>query len=251
MNGRFAVASEAATIASEKGLVVCVAAGNEGSNPWHYITSPGDADSILTVGAVDASGNYASFSSTGPTADKRVKPDVVAQGLNAALCNPGGGVTFGSGTSFATPITAGAVASLWSANPSASNFEIMQSIKQSATQYSHPDSLLGYGIPNYCVASAVLTGTVEHSNVAILDKVYPNPFNNSVTVEFYSSLKQNVTVCLYNSIGQAVHQHAQVVAANGNTLINISGLSNLPQGLYLVTISDETGKVYTGRVIKQ
>jgi serine protease AprX len=252
MNGKTAIASRAATIASEKGMVVCVAAGNDGSDSWHYIASPGDADSILTVGAVDASGAYASFSSTGPTYDRRIKPDVAAMGQWATLCSPAGGVTYGSGTSFATPITAGAVASLWQATPNASNFTVMQAIKQSASQYAHPDSLLGYGIPNFCVANTIIVaGLNEQTHFGILDKVYPNPFNNNITAVFYSSVKQNVTVTLYNTIGQAMHQHTQDVAANGNTLITISGLNTLPEGLYLVNIKDENGAVYTGKVIKQ
>ncbi|HXB11007.1 MAG TPA: S8/S53 family peptidase [Bacteroidia bacterium] len=252
MNGRVAVASQAATIASEKGLVVCVAAGNLGGSGWQYISSPGDADSILTVGAVDASGNYAFFSSTGPTSDHRVKPDVAAQGLNSALISPGGGVGTGSGTSFATPIMAGAVASLWSANPTVSNFELMSAVKQSASQYATPDSLEGYGIPNFCIANVLLhsLSSPTQTPVTILNKVYPNPFNNSVTVEFYSSLKQEVTVSLFNSIGQTVYKKSLTVAANGNTLIDIDGLSGLPQGVYLVTVADATGMMYTSKIVK-
>lgn len=250
MNGKTAIASMAATIASEKGMVVCVAAGNEGSSPWHYISSPGDADSILTVGAVDYSGAYATFSSTGPTSDGRIKPDVAAMGESTTLCSPYGGITYGSGTSFATPIMAGAVASLWQSSPNSSNFDIMKAIKESASQYTKPDSLLGYGIPNFCLAN-ILTSTNGQRQISLLDKVYPNPFNNNITALFFSSTEQNVKVVLYNSIGQAVYTHSQEVAANGNTLITIDGLNALPQGLYLVSITDESGKVFTGKVIKQ
>jgi serine protease AprX len=252
MNGRFAIASQAATIASEKGMVVCVAAGNDGGDSWQYIDSPADADSILAVGAVDPSRNYAFFSSTGPTYDRRIKPDVAAQGAPAALCTPGGGVGSGNGTSFATPIMAGAVASLWGAYPNASNFTIMNAIKQSASQYSHPDSLLGYGIPNFCIAgNIILSGMEVQAPTVILNRVYPNPFNNNIIAELYSSAQQNVVVTLYNSIGQVVHQHSQAVAGGGNTLITINGLSSLPQGLYLVTVTDANGMVYTGKVVKQ
>ncbi len=251
MNGRTAVASIAATIAAEKGMVVCAAAGNDGNNSWHYISTPADADSILTVGAVNSSGGYAGFSSTGPTSDRRIKPDVVAQGAPAAVANPYGGVTTDNGTSFATPITAGAVASLWQADSNASNMQIIAAIKQSASQYSHPDSLLGYGIPNYCQALTILTGITENKPVSMLVKTYPNPFTNNITLSFYSSYKQDIKVALYNSIGQLIYQKIEKSAIGGNTLITISGLQNLSQGLYLVTLTDDKGVIYTQKEVKQ
>jgi len=254
MNGRTANASIAATIASEKGMVVCVAAGNDGGDSWQYIDSPADADSILTVGAVDINGTYASFSSTGPTSDGRIKPDVVAQGEYPAVCWPTGGVSYANGTSFATPIIAGAVASLWQAHPNASNFTIMQAIKQSASRYNSPGDSLGYGIPNFCLASTIIANGLSVNNLApliILNKVYPNPFDNSITADVYSSVRQNVSVKLINSIGQVVYDASQTVAANGNTLISINGLNSLASGLYLVMVSDQNGTNYSGKVIKQ
>lgn len=249
MTGRFAVASQAATIASEKGMVVCVAAGNNGGGPWQHIDSPADADSILTVGAVDASGNYASFSGTGPTADGRIKPDVVAEGSGSALCSPGGGVTNGSGTSFATPIMAGAVACLWQAHPNASNFEIMKAIKQSATLYANPNDSLGWGIPNFCLASTILSSP-DLKPAGVLSKVYPNPFQSAFTVEFYSSTKQTIVVKLCNVLGQTVHRQSVSAGADGNTLITVGGLDNLPTGLYILTINDAEGNRYSAKVVK-
>jgi hypothetical protein len=250
MNGKVAVASIAATIAVEKGLIVCVAAGNEGGSSWQYITSPGDADSILTVGAVDGSGNYAPFSSTGPTSDHRIKPDVVAQGENTALASPGGGVTFGSGTSFATPQIAGACASLWQADSNANCVQIMQAVRESASQYTHPDSLLGYGIPNFCLAKSIATGLVDNKIVTNLTSVYPNPFTSTITVSFFSSIVQDVNVKMYNTLGQLVTQKTWQVAGGGNTLINLGGLQNLSEGIYLVVVMDEKGGVYTSKVVK-
>jgi hypothetical protein len=252
MNGRTTVASIAATIAAEKGMVVCVSAGNDGGDGWNYIDSPADADSILAVGAVDASGTYASFSSIGPTADHRIKPDVVAMGMNAAVCSPYGGVTYASGTSFSTPIIAGAVASLWQAHPNASNFTIMNAIKQSASKYSHPGDSLGYGIPNFCLAHTIIINGINNiAPLVVLNKVYPNPFNNSITAEVYSSVEQNLEVCLYNSLGQLVYKSSEKVMAKANTLIAINGLNSLSQGLYLVSIQDTNGTIYSGKVVKQ
>lgn len=251
MNGKVAVASIAATIAVEKGMIVCVAAGNEGGSPWQYITSPGDADSILTVGAVDPFGNYASFSSTGPTSDHRIKPDVAAMGEFTALASPSGGVTFGNGTSFATPQIAGGCASLWQADSNANCVQIMQAVRQSASQYSHPDSLLGYGIPNFCLAKTIAGGLTDNTIVTCLSNVYPNPFIGNVTVSFFSSIVQNVNIKMYNTMGQMVNQNNWEVAAGGNTLINMNGLQSLSPGIYVIVLTDEKGNVYTGKVMKE
>ncbi|HTA83418.1 MAG TPA: S8/S53 family peptidase [Bacteroidia bacterium] len=251
MNGRTTVASIAATIAAEKGMVVCIAAGNDGGDSWQYIDSPADADSVLTVGAVDDSGSYASFSSTGPTADGRIKPDVVAQGDPAAVAWPTGGVNTDYGTSFATPITAGAVASLWQADTNASNMQIIAAIKKSASQYATPDNKLGYGIPNYCNALTILTGITENKSVSALVKTYPDPFIDNITLSFYSTYTQNLTISLYNMLGQVVYQKVEKSAVGGNTKITIGGLENLSKGIYLVALTDSKGITYTQKEVKQ
>ena len=150
MDGQATRSSRTATIASRKGMLVVVAAGNEGDKTWHYITSPADADSILTVGAIDVLTNeIAKFSSWGPTADGRVKPEVCAVGKGTALINPiDNSVVFGNGTSFACPIIAGMAACLWSALPDASNMEIRERIIQSSSLYNTPHDQYGYGIPD-------------------------------------------------------------------------------------------------------
>ncbi len=250
MNGKTEIASIAATIAAEKGMVVCAAAGNDGDDSWHYICSPADADSILTVGAVNSSGGYAYFSSTGPTADGRIKPDVAAQGDPTAVANPSGGVLEGAGTSFATPLIAGGVASLWQADSNAGNMQIINAVKQSASLYATPDSLLGYGIPDFCLAYNILMGISENKPVSQLVKTYPNPFTNAITLEFYSSYNQNNKISLYNSIGQIVCRQTERTVSGGNIIINLSNLQNLPQGIYLVTLSDGQGMTYTQKLVK-
>ena len=251
MNGKTTVASIAATIAAEKGMIVCVAAGNDGSDSWHYIDSPADADSILTVGAVTIAGTYAYFSSTGPTADGRIKPNVAAQGDPATVASPYGGAVGDDGTSFATPIIAGAVASLWQADSTATNMQIIDAVEKSASQYSKPDSLLGYGIPNFCLALNILTGIKENKPVSLLLKTFPDPFTNSITLSFYSSYSENVTVTLSNIIGQQVYSKVEKTASGGNRLITIDDLQDLPKGMYIVTLTDEQGNIYTQKEVKQ
>ena len=153
MNGQTTRCSQAAQIAAAKGMLVVVAAGNDGNNAWHYISAPADADHILTVGAVDIHDSIAAFSSWGPTADSRIKPEVCATGYQTALINPlNNNVLYGNGTSFACPIIAGMAACLWSALPNASNREIRERIIHSADRYIQPHDHYGYGIPNAWLA---------------------------------------------------------------------------------------------------
>ena len=150
MNGKNVRCSYAATIAARKGMLVCVAAGNTATSAtWPWIASPADADSILTVGAVEYDSTAAVFSSVGPTYDGRIKPEVCAVGDNTCLISANSGMPYvGNGTSFATPLLAGFAACLWSALPHESNMEIRERIIRSCHQYATPDTIRGYGIPD-------------------------------------------------------------------------------------------------------
>lgn len=153
LDGKSTRCSQAATIAARKGMLVCVAAGNEGEDAWQTISVPADADSILTVGAVRADSTIGTFSSFGPSADGRVKPDVCAVGVQTTLISPDGTVVKGSGTSFATPLLAGMAATLWSALPNENAMQIRERIIRSADRYANPDTKrYGYGIPNAWMA---------------------------------------------------------------------------------------------------
>ena len=151
------IASRAATELVRKGRFVCVSAGNAGDDDWHYIDVPSDADSILTVGAVDVDSAAASFSSYGPTADGRLKPEVSGLGLLTKVYCPEmqdtlghyvGGMSLANGTSFSTPEIAGMVACLWQALPNLTNMELRQLIMESSSLYPLHEDQRGYGIPD-------------------------------------------------------------------------------------------------------
>lgn len=149
MDGRSSRGAQAAIIAARKGLLLIVAAGNDGNKAWHYLSTPADADSILTVGAVDIDRAIANFSSFGPSADGRIKPEICAVGKQTILLNPSNDeIMKGNGTSFACPLVAGMAACLWSALPHASNMEIRERIIRSSDRYSTPHEQYGYGIPD-------------------------------------------------------------------------------------------------------
>ncbi|PID88420.1 MAG: serine protease [Bacteroidia bacterium] len=148
MNGDIAISTIAADIAASKGILVTISAGNEGNDPWKYISAPADADSVLAVGAVNMDGSIARFSSHGPTSDGRIKPDALAHGSFVFVLGKKGKPRLASGTSFSAPLLAGAVACLWQANPECSNMEIIEAIQKSGKRYLKPDSKYGYGLPN-------------------------------------------------------------------------------------------------------
>lgn len=149
MDGRSSRGAQAAIIAARKGLLLIVAAGNDGNKAWHYLSTPADADSILTVGAVDIDRTITNFSSFGPSADGRIKPEICAVGKQTILLNPSNDeIMKGNGTSFACPLVAGMAACLWSALPHASNMEIRERIIRSSDRYSTPHEQYGYGIPD-------------------------------------------------------------------------------------------------------
>ena len=174
MNGRTTIATKAATIAARVGMLVVNAAGNDGDNSWHFIGAPADADSIISVAAVTAALVRTSFSSYGPSADGRIKPDLAAQGGSSAIISSTGMSVRGSGTSFACPILAGMAAGFWQANPQLTAQEVIYYLKQSGSQATAPDNSLGYGIPNFLQAYKLANPFVPLTALS----VYPNPLGD-------------------------------------------------------------------------
>lgn len=156
LDGKSALISRVASIASSKGLLVFCSAGNEGSGDWGKITFPADADGIVSVGAVTDRKKRSSFSSMGFTADGRVKPDMVAMGSACCVVDPEGEIRFANGTSFATPILAGLAAALWQAFPEVTNMDIIDAMRRSCSNYKRPDAERGYGVPDMYKAYKIL-----------------------------------------------------------------------------------------------
>ena len=185
--------SRAATIAARKGMLVYVAAGNEGNGEnWRTMSVPADADSILTVGAVGTDSIIGKFSSWGPSADGRIKPEVCAVGVAATLINSNGTIVQSNGTSYATPLLAGMAASLWSALPNENAMQIRDRIIRSADRYTTPDTKqYGYGIPDAWKAykMSIPTGVEDvQGNKVQCTKV----MENGVLYLMYQGAKYNV-----------------------------------------------------------
>ena len=146
MDGKTSLVSRAAEIAFEKGMLVVNAAGNDGDGDWKTLGAPADAEHVLTVGGIDPKKYFhVGFSSYGPTADKRLKPNVSAFGVVIAAGPKG--LTRTQGTSFASPLVAGFAACLWQINPKQINEEIFNRVQEASHLYPYFDYAHGYGVP--------------------------------------------------------------------------------------------------------
>lgn len=148
-DGKTALISRTASMLAGKGIVHVNSCGNEGMAAWKKISFPSDATDILSVGAVTPMRKNASFCSLGPTADGRVKPDVMAQGSPTMVVTERGTISSDMGTSFASPLIAGMTACLWQKFPSMTALQLMYMIRRSGSNVAHPDNVYGYGIPDF------------------------------------------------------------------------------------------------------
>ncbi len=241
MNGNTTFVTRGANIAFTRGMIVVCSAGNEGANSWKYITAPADGPNVLTIGAVNSAEVRSSFSSQGPTADGRIKPDVMAMGAGSVVTTETGELGFNSGTSFSSPTLAGLVACLWQALPDKTNQEIVQRIKQSADRYTNPDDFYGYGIPDFYSAISLTLATDSFTLNGF--SLYPNPTTANLTIS--TSQQNEATVVFYNSLGQEVIRKP----LNGMQETTVS-LENLKAGVYFYTIVAGEA-TFTGKIIKK
>lgn len=245
LNGKTSVASIAATMASRKGMFVLNAAGNEGGGSWLYIGIPADADSILSIGSVNGSGIHSNFSSQGPTADGRIKPDVSTMGEGSYVCQPGYSFSAGNGTSFACPIMAGAVACLMQAHPTKTNMQVLNAIKATASKSTSPDNLYGWGIPNVCAANAYLQNVSINEKRFESDlKLYPNPAKNTISFELNHSINK---LQLTDVFGKHIDFTLTSNETNHYTLNFNASLAN---GVYFISIYTANG-IVNSKFIKE
>ena len=185
MDGNSTLITIAAETAADRGIFITNSAGNSGDDPWFYITAPCDGKNVLCVGAVDSFRQISDFSSRGPSADGRTKPDVVAMGRSNTIPDPAGILRRGSGTSFSGPLVAGLVACLKGAHPDKTNAQVFDAILQSCDRYTTPDNEYGNGIPDALKADSVLTEmpVLGVGELKPLDAmVYPNPVKDILTI---------------------------------------------------------------------
>lgn len=242
MNGEIAYITKGASIAVEKGILVVVSAGNSGATDWQTVGAPADSPDVLSVGGVDANGDYVAFSSRGSAEQVGYqKPDVVARGGSAYVIDENNTIVQNNGTSFSAPILCGGIASLLQAIPEATPTEVMDFVRQSASQFNNPDDFLGFGIPDLNLAKNIALSV--NGEITKEFSFSPNPVSNIINLRFPTG-KEKATISIFNALGQEIFQVEKTVDSN---TLNVSDLSS---GIYILKIgSNKT--INTFKFIKQ
>jgi hypothetical protein len=243
LDGNTTPIAQAGDFAASRGMLVVNCAGNEGENSWFHISTPADGDSILTIGAVNESGIYQEFSGKGPTADGQTKPDVVAQGYNTAIIYGNGVLTVGTGTSFSTPIVAGALACLWQAVPEVSAEDIRSASRNNASQSSSPNNSSGWGIPNIMAthnALILLSAGHEMLKESPAFSLIPNPFSNATLLRANTLIEVPTKVEIYSLDGIKLLEK-EINPRLEDINVYLADFQYLHTGIYLVKI------IYNGR----
>jgi hypothetical protein len=237
MDGKTTRVTKGANIAATRGILVFASAGNEGNKVWKYIIAPSDGDNVVGVGAVDKNGSAASFTSYGPAADGDIKPNVAGVGRNTYLQRSNGELGFSSGTSFSSPVMAGMAACLWQSSPHATAAEVKWAMELSATLYDNPDSLLGYGIPDFQRAWDYLVNlNVPGESIDKEWFVYPNPVTDFLVIQKNGVVNsEKITIEIFTLEGRLV----QKLIKPNNSKIILSDIGWLSHGMFLLKISSD------------
>jgi hypothetical protein len=246
MDGETTVISQAAQIAFERGMVVISSAGNDGASSWGIITAPADANDVLAIGNVNYIGTRATSSSKGPTADNRIKPDVMAMGTSTSVFNSSGNLTTSTGTSLAAPLVASLVAGIWQQYPELTNKQLINAVRFSASQSANPDNLMGYGIPNFKAVVNYLEEQMFNQTDYFI--AFPNPFSSLITIrpndpELFSTVQFN----MFTSTGQLIEERQLNFDWLNRTYD--SDYSALPAGLYILLLTFEE-RTFSFKMVK-
>ena len=236
------------SLAASKGILCVTSAGNSGNSAWHRITTPADAHDILAVGAVDANGTHASFSGFGPSADGRVKPEVMALGVAAAYPTHDTLVKTGNGTSFASPILCGLAACLWESAPHATAADVRWAIRTSAHLATVPNDSMGYGIPDFGIARALLRPQVTEAPAAV--EVFPNPATDRVRFTLSGGTEGMARVRWFGLNGRLIADETTYLWATEDGASGWIDVNVAPGG-YVLIVDPQVGERGRGVVIVQ
>jgi serine protease AprX len=237
LDGKTAFVTKVADIAASKGILVVNSAGNERTSNWKRIIFPADGYSVLAVGAVDGNNLISTFSSAGPSADRRIKPDIVTMGVSVPVQTSATSIGRSNGTSFSCPVLSGMAACLMQAVPLALNTDIIEALHSAADRYYSPDSLYGYGIPDMVTALTKL----QDLYVKVPDEEIiagPNPTTGDIELIFREP-PGALTIEIISLTGKILFRKEYPEYA-GRTL-RITELQNKEQGIYFLRLIRATG----------
>ncbi len=242
MDGKTAFITRAATFAAATGMLIVVSAGNEGNDSWKTISAPADADSVLAVAAVDRSQVRAGFSSFGKIIGKKsTKPNLAAQGVGTVIMNPSNAVSIENGTSVAAPLITGLAAGLWQAFPQLTNMQLLTYLQRSGNQASTPDTLLGYGVPDFTKAYDLIQKDFDPT--APLGYVSPNPLASEELIFRVNAtqLQKSLTLEFFDLQGRKLLSQTIAQPLEENR-VQVSARIFKP-GVYLLKASNESTRV--------
>ncbi len=256
-NGNTSIITRGADIAAKKGILVCNSAGNSGgnTNDLKFVACPADADSVLTVGAINYDGTIASFSSWGPNGAGKTKPNVVSVGRGTIVAWNAGYPVGLNGTSFSNPNMCGLIACLWQAFPEFNNMEIINAVQKSSHKYSIPDDRFGYGIPNMRIAYELLQAErVRRNYLQVLNKqyikAYPVPFKETLSILLHAPASGNATLRLTDMNGKVIEIINTTVQQDQLYTLQFTKMALMAKGVYTIQFTDGTNKTNL-RVVKQ
>ncbi|MEZ4905473.1 MAG: S8 family peptidase [Spirosomataceae bacterium] len=208
-----------------------------------YISAPADADSVLAIGAVNSVKTLASFSSIGPSADGRVKPDVCARGVSTVLSNQSGVVTAGNGTSYSAPLIAGLVAGFWESKPHLTAMQVIDCIRRAGDRFTAPTPQYGYGIPTFEAATKIAQEKYPLLGVSDWTKpvapfVFPNPLGENTSLQIYwnaTFTNKDINITLVDASGRKIMQQS-VRTYEPSSKIMLP--NDLPSGSYFLKLND-------------
>jgi serine protease AprX len=243
MDGNTTVVTIGADIAASRGILVVNSAGNEGAAtaPQNTLIAPADGDSVMAVGSVTESGSRSYFSSMGPTVDGRIKPDIMTRGSGTLCASPFDTAQYCSvsGTSLSCPLAAGAAALVWQVNPSFTNMQVLEALRNTASLYSSANNQYGWGIIDAYAAASPVTGCA-HKSAAVLEKFtlfgnYPNPFNPVTTISYELLHPAKIQIVIFNALGERVQLVYSGISPAGRHQLKWEA-SRLGSGMYYVVL---------------
>jgi serine protease AprX len=239
LDGETTIITQAAEIAVSKGILIVNSVGNYANKSWQHVGVPADGKNVLSVGAVDSEGNWVEFSSIGPTADGRIKPNVVAQGLSTTMANTDNDIIAGNGTSFSAPLITGLAACLWETNPDLSNLKVKEIIEKSANRYFMPDQNYGYGIPDFYLASQLANLVNKDLKDFTIIKSFPNPVFNEYKLTLLSKVADMLSLNIFDISGKLIRSEEHQITIGVNYIL-VPEFNNFKLGVYIIELKSSS-----------